>query len=346
MASKLEIKFAKMQFGMGPRIKMYRRFTSFIKQGVPLFVVMEKFRDLYGKKKGDPRSIALDEWMKATKAGKPFSSAIQGWVPPSEAMLIESGESGGNLPDAFEQAINVTESQQRMKKAIIAGLAYPLITLLMLLGMIFMFSITVVPQLSEFIPPDEWPGASKGLYTMSQIVGNFGLYLLFGVIGLFVLIMKTLPKWTGNLRAKFDKAPPWSIYRSFQGAVFLVALAALMKTGTPLRSALSKLMSQSPPYVKEHLAKMVNNLANGRGNGESLNTGFLSKEIADDVTLYGEVADFEAAMNSIGQEAIEDGVNGIKTASGIVGNIILILTGVFTGWVYYGFFTLTSSIAG
>ena len=36
--------------------------------------------------------------------------------------------------------------------------------------------------------------------------------------------MRSLPRWTGPLRVKFDKFLPWSIYKLYNGTGFLIAL--------------------------------------------------------------------------------------------------------------------------
>ncbi len=340
----LNKKFAQIQFGIGTRMALYKKLMSFLKQGVPLMEVLIKFHELYARKKGDPRAVALNDWINAMKRGESFSQAIASWVPPSEVMLIEAGERSGSIVNSLQQAIEVTEAVKAMKKAIIGGLAYPAILLLVLVGMMVGFSVGIVPKLADVMDPSGWPGPAATLYDVSQFVNNYGIYVGATVVGLVVLMIKTFPYWVGATRKKVDGFPPWSVYRAFESSTFLVALSALMKTGTPLMEAIIRLKSLATPYVGWHLGRMAVRMKGGTANGVAMNTGFLDKETAADIEIYGEVADFQEAMEAIGKESIATGVERIQASTKAMGTVVMILVAFYTGWVYYAFFTLTSSL--
>lgn len=336
--------FAKLQFGGKDRMFLYRKFISFLNQGIPLLDVLGEFYALYSRKNGDPRAVILLDIITRMKRGESFSSALSYWAPSSEVMLIESGERSGNIVGALRQAVEVATAIREMRSAIIGGLTYPVILLLVLAAMMVGFSLGIVPKLADVMDPASWPQQAATLYTISQIVENYGLYIAGGIIGLFVVIFYSMPRWTSDVRKFVDGIPPWSVYRSFESSTFLVALGALMKTGTPLMDSITRLRSLASPYVSKHLTIMLAKLKSGQPNGVAMNTGFLEREMAADIEIYGKVSDFQEAMEVIGREAISSGVEKIKMSTKALGNVVLILVAFYTGWVYYAFFTLTSSL--
>lgn len=335
-----------MQFSTVMRMKLYRKIVSFIKQGSPLFDMLLKLESKYeASKKGDVRAAVIRYWIREMNNGKDFSEAIKEWVPPAEMMLIQAGEKSGAMEEAINNAIDVTEASKNMKSAIIGALSYPAILLVILFGMIYLFSTNVVPKLTSIKDPETWPGPAHTMYKMSVFVESYWLFVIGGLICTFIAINYTIPRLTGKVRDSLDKIPPWSIYNSFQSSVFLISIASLMKTGTALADALEELKKHASPYVFHHINKMSRRMENGKSNGISLNTGFLPKEIGIDIEIYDETSDFQAAMDQVGRESIEDGIASIKASAKSMGSLVMMGVGFYIGWVYYSFFTLTSSIA-
>uniref|UniRef100_A0A1A9VZ18 HTH luxR-type domain-containing protein n=1 Tax=Glossina brevipalpis TaxID=37001 RepID=A0A1A9VZ18_9MUSC len=94
------------------------------------------------------------------------------------------------------------------------------------------------------------------------------LALLFMVIVAYG-IMKSLPRWTGNLRFHADKYPPWSLYKNLYGATFILNVDAMLSSGIPIEEALQKMLSASASaWLNERLQATLN--AMGSGGEENL----------------------------------------------------------------------------
>lgn len=341
-----ELRFARAQFGTRTRLKLYRKLYSFIKDGISLYEVLKKLQGLYAKKKGDPRAVAIQEWLTRMEQGRSFASALQGWAPSSEIMLIESGEQSGDLAGALLNTVEVTESVNLMKKTIKGGLAYPTALFAALMGMIYMFAVKVIPEISSIQDPALWPDVSQTLYHFSLAVQNYWWAFLLAFLCMVVAIVYSLPRLTGPVRHILDRVPPWSIYRTIQSSVFLVAVSALMKTGTPLMESIMRLRTLSAPYTRFHMSLIIRRMKAGFKDGLAMNTGhFLDTEVGNDIEIYGELTDFQVAMESLGRDVITRAVEQIKASTQVMANLVLLAMGVYIGWTYYAFMTLTSSIA-
>lgn len=344
--SKADAYLLKLSMGTDMRMSLYRKIVSFLEEGIPLNEILEQLHVQYskGKRGKDSRARLIGEWLAAMGSGKRFSEILSDWVPAGESMLIRAGERSGDLVSAFSNAIQTTEAIRRMKSTLIGKLSYPFVLLLMMLALIYLFSTQAVPQLVSVKDPSTWPDPAKRLYEMSMFVKD-DWWQVFAAIGVFAVFASfSMPRMNGGLRKILDVIPPWSIYKTFQSSVFMISVASMMKSGTPIVNSISELRDMSSPYVGNHLTNMLNKLDAGRPIGKSLNGGFLDKETGVDVEIYGELSNLQKSMERIGRDSIENSIANISAASVLLNNLVLVGVTVYIGWVYYAFFLLTQSI--
>lgn len=343
--TKTEAFFTRVQFTSSKRLFLYQKISSFLDQGVPIHDILDQLAKNYAAlKKSDIRATILKEWVAGLSVGRDFSTILGEWVPAAEAMLIRSGEKSGSLSDAFRNACVTTEASGRMKETIFAKLSYPAVLFMMLFGLIYMFSTKAIPPLVLVKDPETWPPASKNLYTMSTFVENYWLAFIVSIVVFVIFVLISIPRLTGFSRRILDRLPPWNIYKTFQSAVFLVSIAAMMRTGTPLVESIQAMKRLSNPYVTEYLKKMLLRMDAGRPIGEALNVGFFTNEMGMDIKIYGEVSNIQGAMDEIGRVSIEDGIKKISSGANSLKNIAIVGVGTYVMWVYYSFWLLTQAI--
>lgn len=341
----LNLALAKMQFGVKRRAMMYEKIKSFATQGTPVYNTIEMFAEAYHQRRGDARALILDKWLESMRDGQSFSRSITGFAPEAEIMLIAAGESNGDLSGGMSKAIFVTESTSKIRGALVGGLSYSALLMIVLFAMIYMFSIKVIPEMVAILPVDTWPPISQKLYFMSEFVKNYGFLVIGGFILFLIVSIKTLGIFVGPVRMVLDYVPPWNIYKTVQGSVFLITLSAMMTAGITLNNSLHKIKELSSPYIAGYIDEMLALLSDGRSNGEILTVGLLNKDVELDITLLGKTADFQSSMMMLGENSIEETINRIKSITGAIGTASLFLIAGFVIFVYLGFFTLTSSIS-
>ncbi|MEZ9709240.1 type II secretion system F family protein [Vibrio breoganii] len=336
----------KFGFGLNTRIGLYKKISAFVEKGVPIHDTVTSLRDAYlNENKNDGKGKILDNISNEMTKGKSFGEALSPWVPPAEAMIIVGGESSGNLKKAFDNAINVTNSAARMKSTIIGGLSYPMMLVLALFILIYFFAVKIIPPFADVLDPELWPDGSKKLYALSMYIESSWWHIAL-VAGLFAgFASYTLPKTIGKKRDIMDKFPPWSIYKTFQGSVFLVSTAALMGTGRPIYEAIELLKSMSPPYVKDQLEVILQRMTSGQDLGIALNSGFLDKEVGMEVQIYGATGKLDGALEEIGNETIESGIAKIAGITGMLRGMAILGIAGYMGWVFMGLQGITNTLA-
>lgn len=341
-----ELWWVKFQFNSLTRLRLYEKIGSFMRQGTPLNDVLNLLSRQYEKHfPGDVRAKVMREWSTSMAAGISFADTLADWAPLSEVMLIKAGEKGGTLADAFTNAVQATTAQRTMISTLKSKMAYPTVLLLVLFAMVYMFSTQVIPKLAEMMPPDKWPSMAFKLYELSMFVQT-KWWTVFVVIGAVVAAVNySLSRVTGQPRRWMEKVPPWSVYRSFQSSMFLIAISAMMRTGRPLADSVDDIATMANGYVLEHLSKMQRQFKAGAPNGTAMNSGFFDKETGIELEIYGDTSDFSAAMDMIGRTAVENSIASITAASQVANNVSLFFVAGYVGWAFMSINQLSTAIA-
>lgn len=340
-----EEKLLKFRFNLKHRINLYKKLKKYVESGFPVYESLLKFKARFEKKK-DYRAKIIGIWADNIAHGDKLATALQGWVPDSELNLIAAGEDGAGVETGLGEAIKFSESSQRIKKTIINGGTYPVVLTLIVLGFIAMFSIKLAPTYLSLLPVESWPELGRNFYFFSKFLVDYWYILLaFVLVGGFIIAV-TMPTWTGTLREKFDKLPPWSIYKVYHSSSFLISLASLMKSGTPINDALKRMKKISPAWLEQYLDMMLGNMKKAGGNfGNHLDVGLLDEETAGDVIDYSALGSFEEAVYQIGTDNLDESVEKIEQRMALVRNLMIVLVGITVGVIYYTTIELNSTVA-
>lgn len=350
MLGSLETAFVKFQFGAKSRMRIYRKLVRFLENSMPLSqaldVIYQHASD-EGRKPKNAEAVVIDHWRRGIRNGKGLGVVIEGWVPDSDRIVIEGGDGHGKQVVAIKKAIMISESSRKIKSTIINGLAYPIMLVAVAIGFLAMFGLQVVPAFEEILPREKWEGAGAQMAVMSDFVRYYMLWTLLGCGALIAASIYSLPRWTGPLRAKFDRYPPWSLYRLIVGSGFLLTVGGMIKAGLGVPQILGVLQRNTSPWYREKLSKTLAHVKNGANLGDALHaTGFNfpDKETVQDLRAYAGLNKFDETLEAIGTEWLEDSVRLIDAQTGIFRNVaFLILGGVFM-WIAVGIFSLQQQI--
>jgi type II secretory pathway component PulF len=334
------IALAKLSLSSRTRIRLYRKIASLSRTGMPVPRALDaiwQVSSLGGKKAGSSLALAVDAWRKKVYDGHSIGTALDGWVPVREWTIIEAG--AGDLGQALEEAAGLIESSQRMMAAVYTAIGYPIFLGGMLCILLWIFSVEAIPAFAEVKPMDKWTGLAAGMGILSNTVRcgllpflAFGGFTLGGVLG-------SLPRWTGEWRARADALPPWSFYRLIMGTSFLTSLVAFLRAGMPVPEALRRLRANANPWLRERIDAALYFVNSGYDLGEALHlTGyqFPAREIVEDLRIYATLGNLDEAMSRISSEWVKhslDNLRAIGDATKVVGMALVAAT---IAWVQLG----------
>ena len=341
------IRYAKMMmnFSQNDRLRIYRKLAALLRNRFSLMDALERLRNIAsenGKNPTDSVAVGATCWMESLQNGLSFSVALRGWAPQSELLMLSVGDIA-NLEDALTNLIHVVEGTKKMKEPLVGALAYPMFLMVMVVLIIYAVGAYMVPPMVEAVPDLIWRGQARTLVSLSKWVRGNSL-ILFAILPIiFMMISWSMPRWKGRLRAKFDKYPPWNLYRIFVGVSWLLSLSALVNAGTPVSKALRMLRSDSSPYLLYRLERALIYVNNGENLGQALaltGLGFPDKDVIGDLQIYAELDNFPVALNLMANEWLEDSIRDIEQKAAVLNGIAILSIALIVAWVVAGTFAM------
>lgn len=346
----LKRRYAQFRFNGKARSRIYRKVSSFIRNGVSLpdtLRVLYRFATDDGKRPGEPMAVVLKDWIDRTNNGRSFGRAVMDWVPPGDRIVIEAGESAGGLADALDNALFIHESGKKIRSAIVAGIAYPSFLVLLAIGLLVIFGTRIVPSFETVLPRERWTGTAADMASVADFV-HYGLVpvVLVALCTIGVMIW-SMPRWTGPTRVKADRMVPWSIYRLNMGAGFMLSVSALVKAGVHMPEILRMLGRGAPPWYYERMSEALKYVNNGQNLGEALHkTGmnFPDRDTVQDLRAYAGFDNFDETLELLGRQWVEESVDRIRAQMAIIRNISLLVLGAVFATIATGIFALQQQV--
>lgn len=333
----------------GTRLRIYRKLMSLLRNRFSLMDALDRIRDIItndGKNPGEPMALALMYWSRSLQNGNPLSVAIEGWAPPKERLMLSVGDVS-HMDGALENLIKVTEGTKKMTAPLVGAISYPMFLSMMTVLIIYAIGVYMVPPMIAAAPDTRWTGLAKDLVGLSFWIQKYWFFAFASLPTLFFLIYLTLANWKGPTRAYAENIPPWSLYRIFVGVTWLLAMAALVEAGTPVSQALRNLRHDASPYLLYRIDKALIFINNGDNIGEALHkTGLLfpDQEIIGDLRIYSEMDNFQAALNQMANEWLEDSVVSIEQKAGVLNMIATLFVSGVIAWSVMGTFAMQDQI--
>ena len=346
-ADRADLWFQKKSFGFTQRFQFYEKLNSYVKDGIPLIDALRSINRRHRLNK-KPQAKMTGAWLEAMSRGKTFSSALAGWAPAEERAMIASGEASGNESQAFQSLVSTMQSAKEnrslVRKAVLA-LAF---NVLVLVAAILVLSAILAPSLREAIDQDYWGPMATRFFGTSQWIVDNGPALAFVLAIIGAAITWSLPRWNGRGRSIANRIPPWSIYQYTQSTFFTTTLSGMMSAGMTFDTTLKTMARYATRYQAHHIRMMLSNIGAGRGEGESLATGFFPKEMEDDIIDYADASPASFADNivKLGARSSEQAQQSIGRIMGVLKVIILALVAFYLIWFFASLGELMTNAIG
>ena len=141
-------------------------------------------------------------------------------------------------------------------------------------------------------------------------------------------------------RKQVDHYPPWVLYRDFSGAMLIVSLSTLMRSGVSLRSSLERALRYSSPWLSWHLREILTRLSrpNSSTFGDAFQTGVVNQYLEDRIQDAAERRNPVEAFVKIGVGSIDRLASLIEASASKLNSALLVICGLILGLMMGGFF--------
>jgi len=209
--------------------------------------------------------------------------------------LVGVGEASGNMGKVLVDLNDQIRESCETRRKVVGSLVYPAILLIVAVGVVVAMLWFVVPKFAGMFEEmgAELPGITRFVLDASDFIVNYGIFLVFGVIGGaigFRCWMRTEAgmRYVGSVILALpllgDMAVQSAMYR------FSATLALLLRSGVPLMETLTVLVSvfRTSPVYRDAFLHAQRRVAAGHGLADSLQDTNLFTSMMTNVVRLGE----------------------------------------------------------
>ena len=344
--------FARKMFWM-KRKRFLRRIQVMARAHLPMSDSIAELRARAHHSKDGVMFAALQSMEHRQRRGRSLAETFEGWLPPTDIMLIQAGDQSGYeaLAKAIDDIIDLQGATTEMIGRIISGLIEPGILIfanyILILWMANNFTAKALA--STGIKAGQLTGTAHTFYEIGIFATTpwaWGAPIIFGV--LLGLLFASLPRWTGRRRAFLDRfLPPWTIYRSIVGAGWMLSFAKLAKAGYTYEVILDKTAALARPWLRTRVQWISYHLRRGSGLGESMQrakSGFPGKDLIDDIATFNNRPGFEDTLDILAREWVKETTQMVKGLAFALTMSGWLTTGVTMIWIFVAFNAVQSQL--
>ncbi|MBR6537170.1 MAG: type II secretion system F family protein [Lachnospiraceae bacterium] len=220
-----------------------RQFQSILAAGV---TIVEALGMLVDQTENKVFAKAIKETQTAVQKGSTLAEAMKASPKIYPAILInmvEAGEASGSLELAMERMSVQFEKSAKLKALVKKALMYPIVIIIVAIGVLIAMSILVIPQFAKMFAGmgSELPGITKAVMAFSDFLMHkwYLLILIVAVVGIAVTAFAKTEAGQVVFGTIAIKAPIFGkLSVKTASASFARTISTLMGAGIPLSEAL------------------------------------------------------------------------------------------------------------
>lgn len=264
--------------------------------------------------------------------------------------LVKAGETAGELEETLLRMLVILNKQAKILDKIKSASIYPAILIVMLLGLVTLFSVLVFPKLMGVVnfSGGEIPLFAQTVFGFCTFVQHFWWLLIVLIVGLisgFKTLMQTylFKRKVDNFVLHVPKLSDFVKYTNL--ANYMTVLAISYESGVPIASAL-ELSNKTIDniVIKTKLSRVASMVRNGKSLVESLDTAQVIPPTLMSMIATGEKTGSLGKMLQDSADVIDKKVDFVLEAlSKAFEPAIIIILGICVGSMLFAFMQVYAS---
>jgi type II secretory pathway component PulF len=289
-----------------------------------------------------PFSAMLVAVQSGIRKGKSLHEALRAThaFPPFYLSMVEIGEATGTLAAAFGRLATAREREQKMRSKVISALTYPLLLVVLAIGVVAFIMVAVVPGIRDMISEAgaPIPESAGFVIAVSDWLIAYGLELgvLMAVMLLGAALLWRRSRLPWLLRDAMLHLPGiGTLIMKSEAAQFCRVLGALTAAGMALPASL-KLIDAMP--VNRRIAAAVRGMETALRRGEDFvvpleASGILPPLLARLLKTGAETGNLTPSIMRAGEMLEDELERAADRALALLGPLIILLLSVFVGFI-------------
>ena len=221
-----------------------RQLATLLGSGIPMIGALTAL--IEQSEHRDLKAALMDVREKVSQGGS-LSDALGGhpvYFSDLFVNMVRAGEAGGNLDKVLARVADYLHAQNRTRAKVMAALTYPIIMLVIGVGVVAILLTYVVPKILEVIEKQgkaALPLPTEILVLVSGFMGNYWWAILGALVLLFVIYFQARATPGGRLwidTMKLRIPVLGNLVRKSAIARFALTFATLLESGLPVLEAM------------------------------------------------------------------------------------------------------------
>ena len=314
-----------------------RSLASYLKSGLPL---ADSLRIMSKQAHDKMMKPVMEKLLAEVEGGRKFHTALaeSGAFRESLWRVAESGEQSGTLISVLNEAANEFKLEDDLRRKIRGAMTYPIVMAVVGVGVVAFMLTYVVPKISELFEDmhQTLPLPTRILIGASEFLSSYGLYLLLGLLLLFLWMKK---------QGKSIQMPGMSgITDQLNLALVMSHLSTLLKTGIPLVQALR--MASSMDVYKQRWLDAAEMVKAGHRFDKALEKVGLPEDTVAIVRVGEMGGDLAGALENVSDQSREIAQSRMEKLSTLMEPIMVMALGFSVGFIVLAILTPVFNLAG
>ncbi len=267
--------------------------------------------------------------------------------------VVKASEQAGNLEVGLKQVAGYMEKQMAMKKKVARAMAYPVMVLLMAIGVSALLITVVLPPLVGLFTSlgAELPWMTRLLIAAAGFLINYKFYLLGGLFSLIILVVGYMRRPAGKLTMdrlmlKIPVIGSINIQRNMRH--FCQTTSMLLKAGLLLPQIMNiVIQTVENRIIRQALGEVREKLVQGQGLSQPMAAIELFPRLLVEMVLVGEkTGNLESTLATVA-DFYEERVNQrIDTLISMIEPALTVVIGLVVAFIALSMITPLYSILG
>ncbi len=318
------------------RVIFSRQLSTLINAGLPL---VQSLRSVEGQTKRKSLKAVIASVISDVEAGASLAGAMSSHPKVFNQVylsLIEAGEASGTLDKSLERLANQQEKDAEIISKVRGAMIYPLIVILVMIGVVTFMLVTVLPQVETLyagLPDSKLPIFTRVLLSVSDFIIQYWwvVILVLAAIGF------ATTRWarTGPGKEVIDKLkmkmwPLGPLFMKLYMARFARTASTLVGSGVPMLKMLTTTADAvNNVHVSDSILAAAEKVKGGKALSETLEGDPNFLDLVPNMIHIGEQSgSMEGMLGKVADYYEKEVDNQIKSISTIIEPLLMIVIGI------------------
>lgn len=318
------------------KIVFSRQMATLINAGLPL---VQSLRNVNEQTQNKGFKVVINQIISDVEGGAALSEALRKHPKVFNSIyvnLVAAGEVSGTLDTALERIAFQQEKDAEIMSKVRGAMIYPLIVVLVMLGVVGFMVVAVLPQVEVIykdLPGAQLPILTIVLLALSHFIIDYWWVVILLLIFAGFMLSRYARSGPGKLvidRVKMRAWPVGPLFMKLYMARFARTGTTLVSTGVPLIQMLEIVSNSiSNVHIENSINKAIEKVKGGKSLSDSIDGDPNFLDLVPDMLRIGEQSGSLEDMLEKTAEYYEKEVdNQIKTISTIIEPVLMVVLGV------------------